>query len=37
MMPIGEDAVVVARRDPQSWAARNAIIDLHRCHTLLLW
>jgi hypothetical protein len=29
-MQLGEDAVAVAKRDPHSWAARNAVIDLHR-------
>jgi hypothetical protein len=25
-----EEAVTIALRDPSSWAARNAVIDLHR-------
>jgi len=27
-----QEAVVVALTDPSSWASRNAVIDLHRCH-----
>ena len=27
---LAEDAIAIAESDPASWAARNAVIDLHR-------